>query len=1203
MANWPNDPGYPGDWNYFSFLPMQQPGTAAYNAADMALGAAGMSIDKAWEYTIGDPTVTIMITDSGIEWEEPDLVNKFRLSVAELQNHKPLTSTGTACGGTGALAGYDCDGDGVLTVHDYVGSTTLTVPTGMCTVPGGATQMTPPPGDVNHNCILDPGDLIELFSDGVDDDANGYVDDIAGWDFYKDDNNPYDDVRYGHGTGESKDSSAQGNNGIGDIGVCPLCRFVMLRVGNSFIADSNNFAKAVVYATDNGANVVQEALGSINMTAFARAAVDYAYANNVMVAASMADENSRHHNPPATYNHTLPVHAIAYDGPSSTQSTTFLDFVNCTNYGGQLALSVSGTACSSEATGKTGGMTGLLYSYAKALNLSPALTAQEAMQLQKMTADTIDIAGSPSDVFYESLPGFSQRFGYGRTNMSSALAAMRNGLIPPEVDIVSPALFETLYADRVTGAVPLMGSIRAARATSYDYTIQWGPGVEPLDSDFQTLVATVMNVPGTTVTGGSAPLAMIDPSMINTAHTADPDSPHHENDRTVTLRVQVTAHYPGGGEAKGEARRPIAIVNTMNGLDTDLLPGFPIAIGGSVEAGTKLADIDGDGVRDIVAATNDGSIHVYSMKSGMPVEVAGFPYLMKPLDGFDPSLPAGLPSYLSGHAYKSGAISAALTREAIDSPVAIGDVAGGTSPEIVFSSWEGTVYVIDTTGKDVAGWPQRLPAVPSCPLDPNVAPPAEPCMDVLHDIARGSYASPVLVDLDGDGKLEIIVAAFDGNVYVWNGDGTPHAGFPVLVHSPLAYKYDHIITTPAVADFNGDGVPDIVVGSNETIGNQGSTGFFYIIDGHGNAAAGGPYLTNWPIQMPSAYSLPIVGQGTNASPAILDINGDGMPDVFLQGHAAAPVVVPGNPGSQSGNNPPASQLPMGGFAPGGFFGSLSNANADDIFLSLFSQPAVGDLDQDGIPDIIQSGAGISLLGNLDSNVLPKPFEHLLAMWSGKDGTQMPGSPHVLEDYTFLVNQAVADVTGDNYPEVILGTGGYFVHAVDACGREAPNWPKFTGGWMTASAAVGDVNGDHSLEVIEATRDGYIYAWTTKGTDTGVISWESFHHDNQNTGNYLNKLDQGVLEKAKTPIDCSMDAGATDAGTDSGTPKADAGKPDAGKDASVGKPDAPKPALDGGEPATAGGGGCGCTVTQQPRDIAGWGGLAFVGLALVRRRRR
>ena len=58
-------------------------------------------------------------------------------------------------------------------------------------------------GDVNRNCILDPGDLIAMFSDGVDDDANGYTDDIAGWDFFKNDNDPYDDTRYGHGTGEA----------------------------------------------------------------------------------------------------------------------------------------------------------------------------------------------------------------------------------------------------------------------------------------------------------------------------------------------------------------------------------------------------------------------------------------------------------------------------------------------------------------------------------------------------------------------------------------------------------------------------------------------------------------------------------------------------------------------------------------------------------------------------------------------------------------------------------------------------------------------------------------------------------------------------------------------------------------------------------------------------------------------------------------
>jgi len=199
-------------------------------------------------------------------------------------------------------------------------------------------------GDLNRNCMFDGGDLVLMFSDGKDDDGNGYVDDIAGWDFYHNDNDPYDDTRYGHGTGEANDSSAEPNNGMGSIGTCPHCRFVMLRVGESFITDSNNFAKAVVYATDNGFKVVQEALGTINQTAFSRTAIDYAYSKGVLIDASMADENSRHHNMPATWNHTLPVHTVRFNGDSFHNSSSFLAFDSCTNYGGHAALSVAGTS-------------------------------------------------------------------------------------------------------------------------------------------------------------------------------------------------------------------------------------------------------------------------------------------------------------------------------------------------------------------------------------------------------------------------------------------------------------------------------------------------------------------------------------------------------------------------------------------------------------------------------------------------------------------------------------------------------------------------------------------------------------------------------------------------------------------------------------------------------------------------------------------
>jgi hypothetical protein len=1137
-ANWPNDPDYAGLWQYWSFLPEQKAGTSPYIEADRKLGASGMSVDKAWTYTAGRPDVKIAVLDSGIHWEQLDLVNQAYLNMAELAADKrPQDKNGAACGGTGAIAGYDCNGDGLFTVSDYREDPRFSpvVAGEQCFTDEDRTKKGPDriKGDLNRNCVLDPGDLIEMFSDRVDDDGNGYTDDIAGWDFYKNDNNPYDDTRYGHGTGEAKDSTAEGNNNHDTIGVCPRCRFVPLRVGDSFIADVNDFAKAVVYATDTGCKVVQEALGTVNQNAFAKAAIDYAYGKGVTVIASMADENSRHHNMPAVANHTLPVHAIVYDGQNEFTSTSFLAFNTCTNYGGQNMLSISGSGCSSEATGRGAGIAGLIY--AAGLDGSLGLSAEEVMQLFKMTADDIDIPQSrstnPDEAgnFYPSKPGFDQRFGYGRVNVARAMQAIKEGMIPPEVDITSPEWFDTLYADRVSGPIAIAGRVAAARAVSYDYVVEWAPGVEPDDAQFKPLAAEVKNVPGATMTGGGTqPLAMIDPRQIDTTHTPDPDSRRGENARTITVRVRAVAHYPGGKDVRGEARRTLAVVNQKNTNDPDLLPGFPVKLNGSMEPSAKLADMNGDKVRDLVVASSDGLVHVYSIKSGVPVEIEGFPYRTDLLDGLNSAISEPtVPSYLNSAAYKSGAIDPQIARESIVGSPAVGDLDGDGKNEIVVATWPGTVHVVDSSGKAVAGWPKRLPLVPSCPLDTSKPRPAT-CMDTFNGLARGAYGSPVLVDMDKDGKLEIVQAAMDGQIYIWKRDGSNLDGWPVVVHAQRSKKHARIITTPTVADFNGDGIPDVTTGSNETIGGGDGAGPVFMLDGRGNNAPGGAVMSNWPIVIASLKLFPLVAEGINSSQAAADFDGDGRPDLLVQGNGAAPLIFPTDPGKQEQLFDPPNKLPIvtqddgtqrRGLDPTSVFGDLSLATKPDTMFPLFSQPSIGDLDQDGVPDVIMSGGSLSLAGTLAGGSSSKPFQHLLAMWSGKTGKMMPGSPVVIEDYTFLVNMTVADITGDDYPEVILGTGGYFVRAVDACGNEAAGWPKFTNGWLIAAPAVGDIDGDKQLEIVTGTRTGYLYAWRTKGREDGVIQWDSFHHDNQNTGDFGKKLDQGVVKRAAKPIDC------------------------------------------------------------------------------------
>ncbi|TKD01804.1 FG-GAP-like repeat-containing protein [Polyangium fumosum] len=1161
-ANWPNDPGYAyaedrdGQWNYYSFLPPAAPGVV--RRADEV--ASGMSIDLAWRISIGDPRVVIAVTDSGIFWEKPDLLDKAYLNRRELLTHKPFQAGGAPCGGAGDLAGFDCNDDGVFSVSDY------------------ATSMPLPASDRNANGVLDAGDLILAFSDGIDDDGNGYIDDISGWDFMKNDNDPYDDTRYGHGTGEAEDSSSQADNGIGLAGACPRCMFLPLRVGDSFIGDVQAFGESVVYATDSGAKVVQCALGTLNMTRFAQAALDYAYENKVLVVTSMADENSRHHNMPAASNHTLPVHAIQYDGASARASRSFLDFHPCSNYGGQNLLSASGTSCSSEATGQLSGIAGLLYSAALKYNTVPQLSPGEAQSIFFFTADDIDVPASrePGSIYRFSQPGFDQRFGYGRVHASRALEAIREGRIPPSVDIVSPRWFEVLYKDRVDGPIQIRGTISAPRANAYDYVVEWASGVQPLEEDFQKHVLDRrLNLDPTFIAGTAEPLALLDVRNVTVSHPPDVDSPFGENDHTITVRVRAVAHYGGAvGDVSGEMRRTYYVHS-----DPDLARGFPVWLGDSLEASPKMADLDGDGVRELIVPTGGGAIHVLTLTKAGPVPFPGFPFATTPIDGFTSPSESETPSHITAPGYASGKVDPNLAREGFMNAPAIADLDGDGTVEIVATTYAGTIYVLEPDGSVRPGFPRRLPRIPSCPRGPDLPPPTGPCMDEDQRITRGAFASPVLVDLDRDGHLDIVQAAFDGKVHVFNAGGAPLPGFPVEIridpeNNPKAKS--RILTTPAVADFNADGVMDLVLGSNERLGTSGQFGAITVVDGRGTKAPGGPILAGWPVSLSSFELFPLVAEGIPNAPAVARF--EGKLAAIAHGNVSLPFIVPTEPGGQSSlGAPPANALPvrpdpmdptkeLRGLEPSSIFGPLSRATQPNTMLPLFSSPSVGDLDQDGVPDVVASGGSLSLTQALQGGGTGAG-EHLLAVWSGKTGAMLPGSPFLLEDFTFFNNHAIADLDGDDYPEILTGSGGYFLHAYDGCGREPAGFPKFTGQWIASTAAVGDLDGDGTLEVAVGTRSGFLHVWHTRGRTDGVIAWESYHHDNRNTGSLDTRLDQGVPLKAKAPLTadvCEADR-------------------------------LPRPL----EAA----GGCDCRAAGQGRGDGRAAGLVAVGLALVLARRR
>ena len=575
--NWPSDPAYDAAWNYWILASAAGCRSGALPAERR--NARGQRIARRHRLDLhdrGGPDVLIAIADSGIEWDDLDLAGKAFLNAGELTgSHGPRDASGNACGGTGPLRGYDCDGDGVLTMKDYANDPRLTpiVSGDPCFLGGDPSHPGPNRvlGDVNHNCLLDAGDLIELFSDGVDDDANGYTDDISGWDFFANDNDPFDDTRSGHGTRGSRGIERPGqqrNRRRGGMPGMPLSHASRERPVPT--AEANDFAKAVVYATDVGASVLQAGLVTVDQSAFSKAALDYAYSRGTLVVASVGEENSRHHDQPNVANHTLPVHAIVLDGAIladttrhvTTSSSTFIAFNTCSNYGAQNMLSVSAASCSSEAAAAVAGAAGLLFSEARARALQ--LSAEEAMQLLKMTADDIDVAASRSTdpavagLYYESKPGFDQRFGYGRPNLDRAMQAVDAGLVPPEVDIVSPEWFDVLYADRIVLPVPILGHITAKRAPSYDYRVEWAAGTSsPSDAAFQPLVDWVRNVPGTTTTGNhGAALGLMRTGADRHEPRARPGfaSARKRPDHHGTRRSHRA--LPGRGRAGGSAPGP-----------------------------------------------------------------------------------------------------------------------------------------------------------------------------------------------------------------------------------------------------------------------------------------------------------------------------------------------------------------------------------------------------------------------------------------------------------------------------------------------------------------------------------------------------------------------------------------------------------------------------------------------------------------------
>jgi len=320
--------------------------------------------------------------------------------------------------------------------------------------------------------------------------------------------------------------------------------------------------------------------------------------------------------------------------------------------------------------------------------------------------------------------------------------------------------------------------------------------------------------------------------------------------------------------------------------------------------------------------------------------------------------------------------------------------------------------------------------------------------------------SVAIADVNGDGKPDIIVANYYDDsigVLLGNGDGTFQ---PVLTYA--SGSTDSTISV-AVSDINGDGKPDVVVAVNNCGEEYPCRGLVNVLLGNGDGT----------FQPAVTYSS---GGNYIASVAIADVNGDGKPDVIAANLCSdfMPCSGPGSVGVLLGNGDGTFQ-PAVTYSSGGDYVNYFNSQA----------VAIADVNGDGKLDVIvtdpaggpaDDGAVGVLLGNGDGT-----FQPVVIYDSGGSILSAVAVGDVNEDGKPDLIVANECPTGGSCDigsiGVLLGNGdGTFQPVV-----------TFSTPTYVTSVAVGDVNGDGRPDVVVPSHIGYAGAAGVLMNDTGPHS--------------------------------------------------------------------------------------------------------------------
>jgi hypothetical protein len=408
----------------------------------------------------------------------------------------------------------------------------------------------------------------------------------------------------------------------------------------------------------------------------------------------------------------------------------------------------------------------------------------------------------------------------------------------------------------------------------------------------------------------------------------------------------------------------------------------------------------------------------------------------------------------------------------------IADVNGDGTNEIVIGHENGELSVLNANGSELPGWPRQT--------------------------GTAIDSTPAVGDLFKNGRKEIVVGLGStmvpnqqGGVAIYNADGSLHCRFRTGDYQNIWTNHagpdgyaDGVFSSPAIGDINGDGYPDIAFGAFDL--------HVYAIDRNCQTILSDPIEdTDW------------------SSPALYDINGDGRLDILIGGDQSPGGLVNWRGGEFHAIEwTPAGDPPTyAGYPPHPTSHGCQHCHEiwkRQIGDTIFSSPAVGDIDGDGRPEVVVGAGGY--YGTTDG--------HRVWAWHVDDGSPVPGWP-VLTAGVTMPAPALGDLDGNGIPEVAVGSADGWIRVYHGNGslmwaKRLTHFVPPTPGGPVSSPIIADMNGDGHNDVGVGNDFGFFVLDGRNGGQIAEVNQWLAHESAGAVGNFGGSNWRLIVDGFNTP---------------------------------------------------------------------------------------